>query len=112
MGNVRRQIGTRLRDYRNELGYSIEELAHKAGIHPSQIGKIERGESNFTIATLEKIVEALKLPYKELFNFQVDLPSVDNPTLTKTINYLNEMSVSDQEYMYRTALYVTDKSQR
>lgn len=112
MEDIKIQIGSRLRVYRRQLGYSIEELAHKAGIHPGQIGKIERGESNFTISTLNTIVEAMDLSYANLFNLDQELPPVDNPTVKKTISYLNAMSTSDQEYMYQTAVYVADKSQR
>lgn len=112
MEDIKIQIGSRLRAYRLKCNYSMEELAHKAGLHPSQIGKIERGENNFTINTLNSIVEAMDLSYAELFNLDEELPSVDNPTVKKTISYINAMSVSDQEYMYNTAVYVTDKAQR
>lgn len=109
MGDIKIQVGSRLRAYRHQLSYSIEELAHKAGIHPGQIGKIERGESNFTIQTLDSIMKALNLPYGDLFNFTQDLPQVDNPLLDKTLSYLKTMTAEEQEYIYQTARFVAKK---
>lgn len=109
MENIKIEIGKRLRDYRHNCGYTLEELAHKAEIHPGQIGKIERGESNFTIETLNNIVKAMDLPYNILFNFSEDLPSVENPLLNKTVSYLKAMTLEEQEYIYNAARFVAKK---
>jgi transcriptional regulator with XRE-family HTH domain len=44
-----------------------EELADKVGIHLSTLGRIERGESNPPLQTVNKIAQALKIKPKELF---------------------------------------------
>lgn len=44
-----------------------EELAYKIGIHVSTLGRIERGESNPPIQTVNRIAQALKLRPKDLF---------------------------------------------
>ncbi|NLM09057.1 MAG: helix-turn-helix transcriptional regulator, partial [Clostridiales Family XIII bacterium] len=59
MQDIQTKIGSRLRVFRILHQYSIEELAHKAGLNPAHLGKIERGERNFTIQSLDKIVKAL-----------------------------------------------------
>ena len=55
-----RQLGTRIRQRRKELGWSQEELALKAGIDRSYVGGVERGERNITFLTLCKLSEVLR----------------------------------------------------
>lgn len=63
-------IGERIRSFRLELQISQEELANEADIPLSQIGRIERGETNPTISTLFVIAEALKTDLSALLNFK------------------------------------------
>lgn len=63
-------IGERIRSFRLELQLSQEELANEAEIPLSQIGRIERGETNPTISTLFVIAEALKIDLSVLLNFK------------------------------------------
>ncbi|WP_087750670.1 helix-turn-helix domain-containing protein [Paraburkholderia caledonica] len=53
-------IGSAVRRYRLECGFSQEALAHMTGIDRSHMGKIERGERNLTILNLIRIAEALQ----------------------------------------------------
>lgn len=53
------RIGQRVRSRRYELALSQEALADAAGIDRSHMGKIERGERNVTILSLQKIANAL-----------------------------------------------------
>ncbi|MCL5073502.1 MAG: helix-turn-helix domain-containing protein [Actinobacteria bacterium] len=64
---INKQLGKRIRRLRREQKISQEKLAEKAGIHRTYMGKIERGESNPPIHTVEKIAKALKIPISELF---------------------------------------------
>lgn len=63
-------LGERIRTLRLELQISQEELANEADIPLSQIGRIERGETNPTISTLFVIAEALKIDLSILLNFK------------------------------------------
>jgi XRE family transcriptional regulator, regulator of sulfur utilization len=67
MGQSLQIIGNRIRKYRKFKKLSQEQLAEMAGTHYSYIGKIERGEHNPTIQTLEKISEALEIDLAALF---------------------------------------------
>lgn len=62
-------IGQRLRTYRREARLTQEALAEKAGLHPTYIGQIERGEKNLTVCTLEKLLNALSLSFSDFFAF-------------------------------------------
>ena len=59
-------FGERVRKTRKEKGLSQEELAHKADLHRTYIGMIERAEKNITLLNIEKIANALEVNIKEL----------------------------------------------
>jgi len=109
MVNIQQQLGSRLRTFRLIREYSIEELAHKAGLNPAHLGKIERGERNFTIQSLDRIVKALGISYAALFSFEDKIPPVENPTILKTVSYLTEMTAKEQEHIYRTVQMLSSK---
>tara|TARA_R110002074_G_C12148358_1_gene629926 strand:- start:253 stop:486 length:234 start_codon:yes stop_codon:yes gene_type:complete len=59
-------FGEKVREIRKKKGLSQEELAHKANLHRTYIGMIERGEKNITLINIEKIANALDIDIKEL----------------------------------------------
>lgn len=64
---INKKLGNRIRKLRREQKISQERLAEKAKIHRTYMGKIERGESNPPIHTVEKIANALKVRVGDLF---------------------------------------------
>jgi len=60
------KIGLRIRNRRIKLKWTMMELAYESGIDYRQIGRIERGETNFTIKTLIRISTALNFGLKDL----------------------------------------------
>ena len=58
--NVLEELGNRIREKRKALGWTQEELAHKADIDRSYIGGVERGERNLTFTVLCEISSALR----------------------------------------------------
>lgn len=67
METIKHKVGRKIADFRISKGYSQESLAARAGLHRAYIGKIERGEKNVGIETLEKVTIALEVPLVELF---------------------------------------------
>ncbi len=67
MSSIAHTIGERIRIYRLKRGLSQEQLAELAGLHPTYIGQLERGEKNATMETIEKVSLALEIPLSELF---------------------------------------------
>lgn len=55
-----RVVGERIRKLRNDYGISQMELGDLAGMHFTNIGKIERGDVSPGLATLVRISAALK----------------------------------------------------
>ena len=64
---VIKAFGRRLRDLRISNGLSQEQLANEAEIPLSQVGRIERGEINPTLSSIDVLAKALKVEIKELF---------------------------------------------
>ena len=79
MSSIAHTIGERIRIYRLKRGFSQEQLAELAGVHPTYIGQLERGEKNATMETIEKVSLALEIPLSELFQLlggrQEDAPN-------------------------------------
>ena len=67
MSDIASIIGQRLRQRRKELNYSQEYTSERAGLHPTYIGQLERGEKNATLESVEKVCLALDLPMEDLF---------------------------------------------
>ncbi len=74
---ITQTIGRKLRQYRQKQGYSQEALADRAGLHPTYIGQVERGEKNITVETLGKITAALEIPITAVFE---ELPQPAAPS--------------------------------
>lgn len=69
---VIKAFGVRLREVRLSLEISQEELANNADIPISQVGRIERGETNPTISTIHVLAIALKTTMAELLNIEIE----------------------------------------
>jgi len=59
-------FGDNVRKHRRLLNISQEELAHKAELHRTYIGMIERAEKNITLVNIEKIANALEVKIEDL----------------------------------------------
>ncbi len=59
-------FGENVRKYRRLLDISQEELAHRADLHRTYIGMIERAEKNITLVNIEKIAIALQVKIEDL----------------------------------------------
>ncbi|MCB0476446.1 MAG: helix-turn-helix transcriptional regulator [Flavobacteriaceae bacterium] len=64
-----KSFGINLKRLRKEANLSQENLANDADVPLSQIGRIERGEINTTISTVNALAKALKVEPSELFMF-------------------------------------------
>lgn len=98
MNDIKKVIGLRIRNLREERGWSQEELAHRASISPSHFGRLERGERGATIHSLEKVTNALDITFEELFRFiNSENENKDMQTLNNIICKLSKRSLKDQK---------------
>lgn len=66
MSQLDKNIADNLKRIRKSKNMSLDMLAAKTGVSKSMLGQIERGESNPTVATIEKIVEGIKVSFEDL----------------------------------------------
>ncbi len=59
LSDAARTLGERIRNQRNRLALSQEEIAHLAGMNVSNYGKIERGLGNPNFYTILQIAAVL-----------------------------------------------------
>lgn len=65
--DVRVRFGQAVRQRRQHLGISQEELAVLAGVHRTYVGDIERGKRNVALVNIERLAVALGVPIAALF---------------------------------------------
>ncbi|MGA9042615.1 MAG: helix-turn-helix transcriptional regulator [Terriglobales bacterium] len=57
--NLVEVVARKIHIVRKAAGLSQEKLAERSGLHRTYIGGVERGERNLTLASLQKIADAL-----------------------------------------------------
>jgi transcriptional regulator with XRE-family HTH domain len=57
----------RLRHWREKRGYSVRELAERAGVSFVTVVRIENERMSPTVALLEKLARALKIHVRDFF---------------------------------------------
>ena len=70
MTELRKILGTNMKAYRSELGYSQAKLAELIDTATNYIAQIENGKRFPTDTMLEKIAKALQKKGYELFSFE------------------------------------------
>ena len=66
--SIKVKVGQRIKELRNEIGISQEALANKADIDRTYVTDVENGRRNISIENLEKLVDALQIPFKDFFS--------------------------------------------
>jgi transcriptional regulator with XRE-family HTH domain len=67
-----RQIGNRIREHRQALGWTQEELGERCELHRTFIGSVERGERNISILNLRLIASTLRVGIVDLLGPAAD----------------------------------------
>lgn len=67
--DIKLLVGKRVKELRNKLGVSQEELADMAGLDRTYITSVECGKRNISIVNIEKLTKALKVALSEFFTF-------------------------------------------
>lgn len=62
-------VGKRVKELRNKLGISQEELAARAELDRTYITSVECGKRNISIVNIERLAKALNVSLHEFFNF-------------------------------------------
>ena len=67
--DVRKSVGKKLRQAREEKKFTQVDVATKAEITDSYYARIERGEENPSLEVLQKIIKALAIKSSDILPF-------------------------------------------
>ncbi|WP_140484974.1 helix-turn-helix domain-containing protein [Flavobacterium sp. GSA192] len=67
--SLQKKVGKRIQQIRIEKNLSQQDLAALCNFEKSNMSRLENGNANATLSTLEKVCDALKVDYIELFKF-------------------------------------------
>ena len=97
--SLKEKLGKRIQEIRKSKKLTQEKLAEMIGLDTPNLSNIERGKRFVTAETLEKIINALDVNEKDLFDFE---HIKTREELLKSINkILNNSKTQDIEYFYR-----------
>lgn len=104
MSDLRFSVGQRIRTIRKTKGLTQQQLAELSGLDDAYIGSMERGERNFSIDTLEKVILALEIPATELFYVSENLDELQKSQRQAIDEYvvtLDGLSINQLEKLQR-----------
>jgi transcriptional regulator with XRE-family HTH domain len=64
-----KEVGENVRRLRKQQGLSMETVANDSEIDYRQLGRIERGEGNTTVISLQRIAKAMNVDIHQFFIF-------------------------------------------
>lgn len=67
--DIKEAVGKRVKELRNKIGISQEELADNAQLDRTYITSVEHGKRNISIVNVEKLAKALQVSLAEFFSF-------------------------------------------
>ena len=67
--DIKQAVGKRVKELRNKIGISQEELADSAQLDRTYITSVECGKRNISIVNIEKLANALNVSLAEFFTF-------------------------------------------
>ncbi|EGO7850605.1 helix-turn-helix transcriptional regulator [Enterococcus faecalis] len=62
----------RIKILRKRLGISQEKLSLAASLDARYVNKLENGKFNLSVPTLDKLIEAFGMSYKDFFEFEIE----------------------------------------
>ena len=65
--DIRERFGFAVKNRREDLGMTQEDLAEKARIHRTYLSDVERGTRNLSLINIERLAAALDVPISGLF---------------------------------------------
>ncbi|WPX08227.1 helix-turn-helix domain-containing protein [Anaerocellum danielii] len=80
---IGRSIGQKVKQLREAKGWSINQLGLYAGVTPSTIARMEKGESEPPISTLLRIAKALNVSLEELLSESEQIKLGDEELVSK-----------------------------
>ncbi len=101
--NIYVRMGRSVKDRRQALSWTQEELGEACGLHASYIGQIERGQKKVSLATLMRLAEALRCSAASLLD---EPPQTLSSWSAKIDVLLRDKPESQQALLYSTLRHI------
>lgn len=99
--DLARAVGEQIRHYRSLKGWTQEQLAAALDTQGTYIGRVERGEQNVQLNTLEKIADALHISVYAFFA-QPPFDQLKNEDwIWQVVMLLKQQDNQEQQRAYR-----------
>jgi len=112
--DFRTAAGRIIRRERLKMGWSQEELAEKADLHPSFVGQIERGLRAASFKTLERLGVIFGLKPGDFLagGGKPDMAYKPQPLERRILGLLKGCSTSEQQLVYQTIKHLLRQKRR
>ena len=102
-GQLRKQLGQRIRQLRTTHGWTQQQAAERADLDYKYLGAIERGERNVTLDNIEKIVAGFGVEAHQLFLFSAGADEITEERITeaKIRDLLQQSGAGRKQLMWR-----------
>ncbi len=98
--SLKKKLGARIQEIRKSKGLTQDNLAEKIDMDKPNLSNIETGKRFLSADTLEKIVNALEVKPKDLFDFE---HKQNHEDLRKSINdIITTLDPKELEYVYKS----------
>ena len=67
--NLQKKLGKNIKKIREAKGFSLWDVSHECAIDASKIAKIEKGQFNITLRTINELCKGLNISPTKLFDF-------------------------------------------
>ncbi|MFF3924003.1 helix-turn-helix domain-containing protein [Paenibacillus lactis] len=90
LNSIRKLFGQRIRTLREQYGWTQEQLAERADLHPNYIGQIERGLKNVSLDNIHKLAVSLRMDLSQLFDFEDHEFPVPSTRIAQILQHCSE----------------------
>jgi XRE family transcriptional regulator, regulator of sulfur utilization len=109
LNSIRKLLGQRIRSLREQSGWTQEQLAERADLHPNYIGQIERGLKHVSLDNIHKLAVGLRINLSQLFNFENQgLPAPSS----RIVQMLQQCSNEDLDFLMQHIEHLLDWKQK
>lgn len=85
--DLARSVGARLKVLRIEAGFTLEELAARAGVSRAMLSKVERAEKSPTLAVFVRIAKGLDVSFSTMMGGKVSGAKAEKITVAQRLRF-------------------------
>jgi transcriptional regulator with XRE-family HTH domain len=110
--DLQKKLGNRIRELRKKRKMTQALLAEKTDLSDNFIGLLERGQTTPSLETLDKISKALKVPIRELFEFETESVVGKERMINELNRMLKEKNGADVRWFHSISMLLMEKMTR